>query len=792
MIPGFFAAAYGYFSRRRLLLLGGTVALLLLTLAGFGRIRMEENIEAMLPDRGSQVAGDFRLLQQAPFARKLVITLRSETEGNAEALIAAVDELAAALDPKLFPLVVTGPGNQLQTGLIPLLLEALPSLLSEAELGALANDLQGEGVALRLQESYRHLLAPEGWAMKGLIRRDPLSLHTLALEKLRFLNMIPQARLVAEHFVTADGKNALLVAETTIPITDSAGARALRDGFEAAAAKTVPPGITAGMLSGHLYTLANAEAIQGDLWRIIGCSTLAMAALFFCFLRSFRAVFVFLVPVAVLCFATVAVALFYPSVSAVTIGFGGVLLGICVDFGLHVYFALRQGGDKPGVVLGEVARPVLFGGLTTIAAFSVLLFSDLPGQRQLAVFSIAGLSAALLLSLLVLPHLISTGPMGSNAVQPLRRAGPGGSDRRRYLIIGGWGLLMALCLWQALQLQFNGDLRRMSLTPPELQAAEQDLRRTWGDFRGQAMLWAEGEDLQQALQINGRLFDRLSQQEGGFQPVSIAPLLPAQEVQQANRTRWRAFWQGEEGRGVLKRLEMEARALGFSDGAFEPFTQALASEAQNLTLEDFEKAGLKTLVDSLVSRDEGRVRVLTLVPDSPELAGWIKSESDLPVRLVSQGHFRQQISEAIGRDFIRFILSASVVVLVLLSLLFRHPGKVLAAATPVVTGLLVMFGITGALGWEFNLFNIVASVLVIGLGVDYGIFMVCKVTEGLDRATGQAVLVSGLTTLAGFGALVLARHPALHSIGVTVLLGIGAAIPAALLVVPAFFPGNRR
>jgi predicted RND superfamily exporter protein len=49
----------------------------------------------------------------------------------------------------------------------------------------------------------------------------------------------------------------------------------------------------------------------------------------------------------------------------------------------------------------------------------------------------------------------------------------------------------------------------------------------------------------------------------------------------------------------------------------------------------------------------------------------------------------------------------------------------------------------------------------------------------------RAVLVSGLTTLAGFGALVLARHPALHSIGVTVLLGIGAAIPAALLVIPA-------
>jgi uncharacterized protein len=104
----------------------------------------------------------------------------------------------------------------------------------------------------------------------------------------------------------------------------------------------------------------------------------------------------------------------------------------------------------------------------------------------------------------------------------------------------------------------------------------------------------------------------------------------------------------------------------------------------------------------------------------------------------------------------------------------------------VVTGLLVLFGAMGAIGLDFTLLNVMATILVIGLGVDYGIFMVCRLTEGYDHATDRAVLVSGLTTIAGFGALILARHPALHSIGVTVLLGIGAAIPAALLVIPAF------
>ena len=48
-------------------------------------------------------------------------------------------------------------------------------------------------------------------------------------------------------------------------------------------------------------------------------------------------------------------------------------------------------------------------------------------------------------------------------------------------------------------------------------------------------------------------------------------------------------------------------------------------------------------------------------------------------------------------------------------------------------------------------------------------------------------MVSGLTAMAGFGALILARHPAMHSIGIAVMLGIGAATPATLFVIPALF-----
>ncbi len=123
--------------------------------------------------------------------------------------------------------------------------------------------------------------------------------------------------------------------------------------------------------------------------------------------------------------------------------------------------------------------------------------------------------------------------------------------------------------------------------------------------------------------------------------------------------------------------------------------------------------------------------------------------------------------------------------MLLLILLFRRLNSIFLASLPVLTGLLVMFGGMAWLGLDLNLFNVIASILIIGLGVDYGIFMVCHAQQEVDTASTQAILVSGLTTLIGFGALVLAQHPALHSIGISVLLGISAAVPTAILVIPA-------
>jgi len=339
---------------------------------------------------------------------------------------------------------------------------------------------------------------------------------------------------------------------------------------------------------------------------------------------------------------------------------------------------------------------------------------------------------------------------------------------------------------QAQKLGINGELKRLSYVPPELHRAERQLADHWGNMRGRAMIFAEAPDLETALLRNEQVWRAIS--DGKFEnvAVSLAPLLQSRQTQRHSIDQWQTYWSQEQP--VAATLLAEGgKKYGFTEAAFAPFFESLTREPKLLDPETLKGWGLGPLLDNFLQQDGGVTRLLTLVPDEPELVAGLEGRlREIPgVTLVSQSRFGRQLSRAIAVDFSQFVSSAGVLVLVLLIILFRRVSDVLLAALPVLSGLLFMFGGMAWLGLEMNLFNVVASILIIGLGVDYGIFMTCHSREPQDLASSRAVLVSGLTTLVGFGALVMARHPAMNSIGVTVLLGIAAAMPTAVLVIPA-------
>ncbi|HEY3931100.1 MAG TPA: MMPL family transporter, partial [Verrucomicrobiae bacterium] len=121
---------------------------------------------------------------------------------------------------------------------------------------------------------------------------------------------------------------------------------------------------------------------------------------------------------------------------------------------------------------------------------------------------------------------------------------------------------------------------------------------------------------------------------------------------------------------------------------------------------------------------------------------------------------------------------------------FRSFGAVILSLLPVGIGTLWLAGLMGWLDIPINLSNIMTLPLVIGIGVTNGIHILNRFAEErtpniLSRSTGKAVLVSGLTAIAGFGSLIFAKHRGIHSLGCVMSVGIAACMIAALTFLPA-------
>jgi len=130
---------------------------------------------------------------------------------------------------------------------------------------------------------------------------------------------------------------------------------------------------------------------------------------------------------------------------------------------------------------------------------------------------------------------------------------------------------------------------------------------------------------------------------------------------------------------------------------------------------------------------------------------------------------------------------AAIIVLILFH--FRSVSSVVLSLLPVAIGSIWLGGVMGFFGVPLNPANIMILPLVIGIGVTNGIHILNRYAEEqtpsiLSRSTGKAVFVSGLTAIAGFGSLVLAKDRGIHSLGVVMAAGVTSCMVAALMFLP--------
>ncbi len=142
---------------------------------------------------------------------------------------------------------------------------------------------------------------------------------------------------------------------------------------------------------------------------------------------------------------------------------------------------------------------------------------------------------------------------------------------------------------------------------------------------------------------------------------------------------------------------------------------------------------------------------------------------------------------------------AFAVIAVVLLVDFRWPRRALLALTPLLLGVLFSVGILGLCGVPLNPANMIAFPLILGVGVDNGVHVLhdylLRRTEGrasVSRAIGRGVLVKALTTMIGFGTLMLSTERGLVGLGLILTLGVGGSMLTALVFLPALLHLSDR
>ncbi|MFW9817800.1 MAG: hypothetical protein ACFFEW_17935, partial [Candidatus Thorarchaeota archaeon] len=381
-----------------------TLVIVATVAAGIGlrSISLENDVRLMLP-ADDEIHRSMRFLQDSHFSDKVIISLEVESASRFPAgLREAVGQLRESLGPPLVTEVVSGISRIDVVGEMLSFLKHVPQLLDEAALARIDERISPEGVRASLRGNFRKLATPASTFMMPFIRSDPLGIGSDALRSLQTLSSSLGYEVEFENgnFVSRDGAHAMLILQTPVTVTDASGARALVT-YLRERLGNLPAYVSADIVSGHLHTISNEDVIKRDIWLALSIAGVAFLLLFILLFRDVRAVMLFVIPLVSVLISINLSSVILSRLSHFIVGMGGVVAGIAIDYGIHVYVAVRaEHGGVNAVKL--VAKPVVIGALTTLGVFAAFFFSSVQGYHQLAFFSILSIVLCLACALFVL------------------------------------------------------------------------------------------------------------------------------------------------------------------------------------------------------------------------------------------------------------------------------------------------------------------------------------------------------------------------------------------------------
>lgn len=515
------------------------------------------------------------------------------------------------------------------------------------------------------------------------------------------------------------------------------------------------------MLAAGVPLHAEAAAARSNYeMSVIGFGSLAaVLMLVWLTFRSLRPIVMVGLSLVIGCAVALSVtALIFGNVHLLTLVFGASLVGVAEDYGFH-YFAARQGqpASERHAILRRLLPGLLLALATSAIAYLALGLAPFPGLRQMAVFSVVGLLAAFLTVLCWFPAF-DRGELPATRFSIRFSASlihwPHWKPNRAGLLAAAAvSLFVVLGL---LRLQSHDDLRQLQSSPASLIAEQIEVSRLLNLPSPAQFFLVEGRSPEQLLAREEALtanLARLKTQGVGYRAVS--DWLPSAARQRADaestaRADAVALAAMAELTGeILTRPAFAAEPLQAGEWLNSP----AAGVARGQWLGDIQGRyysvvllnGLTpTILPSVATAGHGLPGVR-----------WVDRTAEFSDLLA---RYRVGMTGLLALGFVGVFVALS----------WRFKRSAWRALLPTLLGTLLVLAIFGWSGVPLQLFMVLALVLLLGMGVDYGIFLLEHPGDG---TAWLAVALAGVSTLLSFGLLALSSTPALHVFGLTMLLG---------------------
>ena len=515
-------------------------------------------------------------------------------------------------------------------------------------------------------------------------------------------------------------------------------------------------------------------AIQSTSKWLSSIALILMSLLFIWAYRSIRLFFLAMLPLLSAVIAALTITnIVFQQVHGIIIAFGITLLGVCLDYPVHL-FSHHSKKHTPQQTILSIWPTLRLGVITTALAYLAMLGTGFAGLSQLSIFAISGLIVSLLVTRWIVPSWLQT-----NITKPEHRY-LSYLSRLKFTFTNKLYTGLAIILFCTFSIASNYDsiwsknISDLSPIPQQAKILDRELRLSIGapDVNHVFLLKNTNPEilLQQTETLKNKLFS-LTKDKLVSNIFSVTDFISSQKIQQ--------FYQQQLPDSVSLKTDLQAALMGlpFKKNFFNPFINDI-EQSKSLSPLDVKQVLTtplaKLLQQDLFFKNNEWISIIRLtgVRDESTLLAWLADKPDI------QKHYLnlRQATSSLMSDYqetalFRLLLGSFIISLILFSV--RPNFRAAIILLPVILAVLLSISIQIMLGTHLTLFHILALLLIVGIGLDYSLFFDRSWTSSEDyRHRLHGIFISASSTLITFGILGFSDVPVLSALGQTVTFGV--------------------